>query len=91
VPPTHDGFTEGEEALIERIVYRIMEKLEPKLMKAVDEKIANHSTACKAPKAMRNLFLIVLGVSIGSALTTGPLAYALGVASKVVQVSQGVP
>ena len=57
----NSGFTEGQEALIERIVWDVWDRLRPEIAKEIAAAIKNHSTDCRAVQFYQRTLWVLLG------------------------------
>ena len=74
---TDDGFNKGQEAIIERVAWRVGDKIVDRVVPLIDQKIKEHGLECPTTKKVSRAFWIVfgigLGVGIGGGFTLGSI------------------
>jgi hypothetical protein len=66
-----NGFGEGQEAIIERIAWRVGDKIVERVVPLIEQRITTHSMECPTAKRVSKAFWIVLGVAAGIGLGGG--------------------
>lgn len=82
------GFTPAQEALIERLVFRVWSHLEPRLKKQIDEKIQVNCLKCATKDRVTGLCAEVHG-GWRTLVTVGSLAVGLaGFAVAIIEIAK---
>ena len=63
MPPKHDGFTEGERAIIERVAWAVGDKLQERLEGRIADAVSRHAETCP----LKGKITLGKGVAIGLA------------------------
>lgn len=74
-----NGFSEEQEALIEKIAWKVSEKIEIRLEKHIATSVATHQSDCPHGKKVGRVFLIGIGVAIGAVVVGGVTGWGLAV------------
>lgn len=68
------------EPFIEKVAWRIGDKINDRMLDAMRAQIAGHVRDCKTTKRLKAIYLVAIGIALGFGLGGGGIGYAIALA-----------